>query len=152
SMPRTLVASAVGTVNGASAKLTKGSSPLATGSAPGGAYPVSVSSSSSSVNCQIRESMGERGRESRANSNPVLAILTLEVTSDLVKLRKPFTCIEGYEQLDLGEGLSDRARDSRAQLLQALARLRRDQDRVRMAEPEIAAPLAVEQVDLVHHQ
>ena len=35
----------------------------------------------------------------RANENPVRAIFALEITSDLVKLRKPITGIKGYEEL-----------------------------------------------------
>src|SRR5207247_3217431 len=106
----------------------------------------------SSVNRQIRESMGEGGRNSRANENPILAILALEITSDLVKLRKTLTRVEGYEQLKLGEPLADRTRDPLLQHLEALAGLRRDQSRVGMSQAELSAFLLIEQVDLVHHQ
>ena len=54
---------------------------------------------SAAVDLEVREPIGERGRKSRANENPVRAILALEVTSDLVKLRKPITSVKGYEQL-----------------------------------------------------
>src|SRR5262245_6613894 len=105
----------------ASANSTGGSLPFGAGSGTGRAN-CRPRATSLSVNRQIRESMGERGRKPSANENPVFAVLTLEITSDLVKLRKPLTRIEGHEQLDRGQPLPDRPRDARADSLEPLAR------------------------------
>src|SRR4029453_15552135 len=85
---------------------------------------------SASVDLEIGEPIGERGRKSRANENPPLAILALEVTSDLVKLRKTLTGGKGYEQLHFGEPVPDRLGDPLLHLLESLAGLGGDEDRV----------------------
>src|SRR5262249_56916359 len=82
-----------------------------------GANP-SPGSRPASVDREIGKPIGEGGRKPRANEYPVLAILALEITSDLVKLRKTLTGGKGYEQLDLGEPARDRSRDRPAELLQ----------------------------------
>ena len=53
-----------------------------------------ATSASPSVDGEVREPIGEGGR-SRADEYPVLAIFALEVTSDLVKLRKALTAPKG---------------------------------------------------------
>src|SRR3954471_15599123 len=104
------------------------------------------------IDREIGETIGEGGRQSRPNENPVLAIFTLEVTSNLVKLGKALTGLKGDEQLNLREALRDRGRDPRAQLLQPLPRLGGDKRCLGMPERQLAALLGIQEIDLVHHQ
>jgi hypothetical protein len=69
-----------------------------------------------------------------------------------VKLRKTLTGVKGYEQLDRCESLGDGGCDPRAELVEALPRLRRDLDCVGMAQPQLAAILWIQEIDLVHDE
>jgi len=107
---------------------------------------------SSVSSTQILEPVQLSHRHLGPHEHTILPLGPGQVASHLVQLMQPRALAVGDEQLDLGQGVFECPLDPLPQCLDALVGQRGDQHRPRMAQQRLAAPVFVEQVDLVEHQ
>ena len=104
------------------------------------------------VDREARVALGHRRRHAAPDADALRGVRAVEVAGDVVQLGQPPALVEGQQQVHRAQRRAEGLLDAVPERLEPLARERRDQHALGVAEAQLLAALVVDRVGLVEDE